>query len=178
MMAARPDHFERINRLKLAITAQQTLVYSLAAGFLQYIGPQRTRNLEPLRAYLENSHQPVGGGTDAPTAAYQPMLNLWSSVTRQTELAGVQGPEWAITPEQVLTMYTSNSAWCAFEEQVKGSIEPGKYADLVVLSADPRAVEPDAIKEIDAIMTMVDGKVVFDREQGHFPAASSLALGR
>ena len=55
-------------------------------------------------------------------------------------------------------MYTYGSAWCGFEEHVKGSIAPGKYADLVVLSADPRAVEPDAIKEIQALLTLVDGR--------------------
>jgi predicted amidohydrolase YtcJ len=169
MMAAQPDHFERVNRLKLAITSQQTLVYSLAAGFLKYIGPERLRNLEPLRMYLENCQQPVGNGTDAPTAAYHPMVNIWSAVTRDTELAGVWGPEWAITAEQALIMYTHNSAWCAFEETVKGTIEPGKWADLVALSADPRAVEPAAIRDIQATLTMVDGQILFDRAQGHTP---------
>jgi predicted amidohydrolase YtcJ len=164
MMMARPDHWETINRLKLAITAQQPLVYSLGAGFLKYIGPERTRDLEPLRAYLERCQQPVGGGSDGPTAAYPPMLAIWSSVTRQTELAGVQGPEWAITPAQALWMYTYGSAWCGLEEDVKGSIMPGKYADLVVLSDDPRAVEVDAIKEIRALLTLVDGKIVYERE--------------
>ncbi|HEY7063399.1 MAG TPA: amidohydrolase [Chloroflexota bacterium] len=164
MMMARPDHWEAINRLKLAITAQQPLVYSLGAGFLKYIGPERTRNLEPLRAYLEECQQPVGGGSDGPTAAYPPMLAIWSSVTRQTELAGVQGSEWAITPAQALWMYTYGSAWCGLEEHRKGSLTPGKLADLVVLSDDPRAIEVDAIKEVQALLTIVDGRVVYERE--------------
>ena len=164
MMMARPDHWATVNRLRLAITAQQPLVYSLGAGFLKYIGPERTRDLEPLAAYLANSRQPVGGGSDGPTAAYPPLLGIWSSVTRQTELAGVQGPEWAITPEQALWMYTYGSAWCGFEEHVKGSIAPGKYADLVALSADPRAVEPDAIRDIQTLLTIVDGQIVHERD--------------
>ena len=106
----------------------------------------------------------MGGGSDGPTAAYPPMLAIWSSVTRQTELAGVQGPEWAVTPAQALWMYTYGSAWCGLEEHQKGSIAPGKLADLVVLSDDPRAVEVDAIKEIQALLTIVDGRVVYERE--------------
>jgi predicted amidohydrolase YtcJ len=170
LMNPRAEHWPRINRLRLAISAQQPLVYSLGAGFLKYIGAERTRNLEPLRAYLQNCNQPVGGGSDGPTAAYQPLLSLWSMVARQTEHAGVQGPAWAVTPAQALWMYTYASAWCGFEEHVKGSLVPGKYADMVVLSDDPRAVEPDAISEIQAQLTLVDGRVVYERE-GAFAAA-------
>jgi predicted amidohydrolase YtcJ len=172
LMNPRPEHWARINRLRLAITAQQPLVYSLGGGFLKYIGAARTWNLEPLRAYLAHCRQPVGGGSDGPTAAYQPMLAIWSMVTRMTEQVGVQGPEWAVTPAEALWMYTYASAWCGFDEQVKGSIAPGKYADLVALSADPRAVEPDAIKEIQALLTLVDGRVVYERE-GAFGAAAA-----
>jgi predicted amidohydrolase YtcJ len=166
MMAARPDHWDLVNELRLAITAQQLLMYSLAAGFLKYLGPDRARNIEPMRLYLTGSRQPIGGGSDSPVTPYDPMIGIWSSVTRTTELAGVQGPEWSISAEEALQTYTLGSAWCAFEEDVKGSIEPGKYADLVALSADPRAVEPDTIKDIQTMLTIVDGRVVFDRAQG------------
>ena len=167
MMLARPDHWEEVNRLGLAITAQQPLMYSLAAGFLKYLGPERTKDIEPLRAYLDNSQQPVGGGSDSPVTPYEPLLGIWSSATRSTDLIGIQGAEWRVTAEEALRMYTVGSAWCAFEEAVKGTIEPGKYADLVVLSADPRAVEPEAIKEIQVNATIVDGRVIFDRHEGH-----------
>ena len=82
----------------------------------------------------------------APLRWTVPLLAIWSMVTRLTEHAGLQGPEWAVTPEQALWMYTYGSAWCGFEEHVKGSLTPGKYADLVALSDDPRAVEPGAIE--------------------------------
>ena len=174
MMAARPDHWDLVNKLRLAITAQQPLQFSLAAGFLKYLGPDRTKDIEPLGAYLENSRQPVGGGSDSPVTPYQPMIGIWSSVTRSTDLVGVQGPEWRITAEQALQMYTLGSAWCALQEDVLGSIEPGKYADLVALSADPRAVDPEAIRDIQAMVTIVDGKIVFDREHGHGAGASGV----
>jgi hypothetical protein len=60
-------------------------------------------------------------------------------------------------------MHTSSAARCAFEEGVKGSVTPGKLADLVVLSEDPTAVDPARIKDIDVEMTIVGGEVVWSR---------------
>jgi predicted amidohydrolase YtcJ len=163
MMYAREDHWDRANRLGLVITAQQPLLFTLADGFRHYIGPERTRDIEPLRMYLERSSQPVGGGSDSPVTPFEPLVGIWSSVTRETDRAGVQGAEWAISVEQALHMYTLGSAWCAFEEDVKGSITPGKLADLVVLDRDPRSVEPDALRELQVERTYVGGGVVFER---------------
>jgi predicted amidohydrolase YtcJ len=121
MMLAREDHWARANRLRLIVTAQQPLVHSLAEGFLKYVGPERTRDLEPLSMYLGCSDQPVGGGSDSPVAPFAPLLGLWSSVTRQTHGAGIQGGVWKITPEQALHMYTLGSAYSAFREDRIGA---------------------------------------------------------
>jgi predicted amidohydrolase YtcJ len=163
MMLAREDHWTRVNRLGLIVTAQQPLLYALADGFRKYVGSDRTRNLEPLRMYLTHSQQPVGGGSDSPVTPFEPLLGIWSSVTRQTQLAGIHGPEWSIGAEEALRMYTLGSAYAAFEEDQKGSIVPGKHADLVALDADPTAVEPDAIRDLHVLLTVVDGRVVFER---------------
>jgi predicted amidohydrolase YtcJ len=162
MMLAQEDHWALANRLQLIVTAQQPLVYSLAEGFLRYVGAERTRNLEPLRMYLERSMQPVGGGSDSPAAPYPPLLGIWSSVTRQTRGTGVQGAEWSVTAEDALRMYTLGSAYSAFEEHQKGSIARGKLADLVVLDANPCDVEPDALGDIRVRLTLVGGEQVFE----------------
>ena len=164
MMYAREDHWERVNRLGAVITAQQPLQYTLADGFRHYIGPERARDIEPLRMYLNRATQPVGGGSDSPVTPFQPLVGIWSSVTRATDRAGIQGPEWAISVDEALRMYTLGSAWCAFDEDVKGSLTPGKFADMVVLDQDPRAVELDAIRELKVERTYVGGRVVFARE--------------
>jgi predicted amidohydrolase YtcJ len=162
MMYARDDHWARANRLGAIVAAQQPLLYTLADGFRTYIGPERTKDIEPLRMYLERSLYPVGGGSDSPVTPFEPLLGIWSSVTRQTHLLGVQGREWSISADAALRMYTTGSAYAAFEEDRKGSIEPGKLADLVVLDQDPRAVEPEAIREIKVVQTLVGGRTVFE----------------
>jgi predicted amidohydrolase YtcJ len=162
MMYAREDHWATANRLGAIVTAQQPLLYALADGFRTYIGGERTRDIEPLRMYLDRSDQPVGGGSDSPVTPFEPLLGIWSSVTRETQVAGVQGPEWRISSDEALRMYTLNSAYAAFEEDRKGSIEVGKLADLVVLDADPRAAEPEALREIKVTQTFVDGRSVFE----------------
>jgi predicted amidohydrolase YtcJ len=113
--------------------------------------------------YLDRSALPVGGGSDSPVTPYEPLLGIWSSVTRQTQLAGVQGPAWRIGVDEALRMYTIGSAYAAFDETRTGSIEAGKLADLVVLDKDPRAVEPEALREINVLQTFVDGRSVFER---------------
>jgi predicted amidohydrolase YtcJ len=161
MMQARQDHWLRANRLGLIVTAQQPLLYTLADGFLKYIGPERTRDIEPLGMYLANSTKPVGGGSDSPVTPFEPLLGIWSSVTRQTNSAGIQGGQWRINVLDALRMYTVGSAFAAFEENTKGSIAPGKHADLVVLSANPLDAEPDALRDIQIQHTYVDGRLVY-----------------
>jgi predicted amidohydrolase YtcJ len=139
------------------------LLYALAAGFSAYIGPQRTSDIEPIAAYLARSAQPVAGGSDSPVAPYEPLLGIASSVTRQTRYAGVVGARWAVGVNDALRMYTRGSAWCTFEENVKGILREGAYADLVVLSDDPRGVDPMAIAEIDVLLTVTGGRIVHDR---------------
>jgi predicted amidohydrolase YtcJ len=161
MMRARPEHFARAKEMGLVITAQQPLMYALGAGFVKYWGPERAAACEPLRAYLD-SGLPVGGGSDSPVTPYQPLLGIWSSVTRETQLAGVQGHEWAIPMADALRWYTRGSAYVAFEEALKGSLEPGKLADLVALPVDPLQASPTEVRDAKVLLTMVGGRIVHD----------------
>jgi predicted amidohydrolase YtcJ len=160
MMYPRADHWPRARRLGLTVTAQQPLQFALAAGFRHYLGAERARDIEPLRGYLAEMALPVGGGSDSPVAPYEPLLGIRSSVTRSTRAAGIVGPEWAISIDEALRMYTSASAWCAFEEDRAGIIAPGTAADLTCLSANVLDT-PEAIHETDVTWTMAGGKVTY-----------------
>ena len=160
-MRAQPEHMTRARQLDLVITAQQPLMYALGAGFVRYWGAKRAADCEPLRMYLD-SGLPVGGGSDSPVTPYEPLLGLWSSVTRQTQFAGVQGPEWAIPIADALRWYTRGSAYTAFEEDLKGTLEVGKLADLVALSVDPLRATPTEVRDAKVLLTMVGGRIVHD----------------
>ncbi|HXB48422.1 MAG TPA: amidohydrolase [Streptosporangiaceae bacterium] len=160
MMYPRADHWPRARRLRLTVTAQQPLQFALAAGFQHYIGAERARDIEPLRGYLTEMRLPVGGGSDSPVAPYEPLLGIRSSVTRSTRAAGIVGPEWAISTDEALRMYTAASAWCAFEEHQAGAIAPGMAADLTCLSANILDT-PEAIGDTAVTWTMAGGKVTY-----------------
>jgi predicted amidohydrolase YtcJ len=83
-------------------------------------------------------------------------------VTRRAETGQVLLPEECIDVNQALALYTVNAAYASFEESVKGTITPGKLADLVVLDKDPTRVPPEQIKDIKVVMTIIGGKVVWE----------------
>jgi predicted amidohydrolase YtcJ len=103
----------------------------------------------------------VGGGTDGPVVPVDPFLSMWWMTTRQVLKGYTLGKEHAITAKEALTLYTINNARIQRVENDRGSIEPGKLADLAVLSQDITSVAPDAIRDTKAHLTVVGGKVVY-----------------
>jgi predicted amidohydrolase YtcJ len=103
----------------------------------------------------------VGGGTDGPVVPVDPFLSMWWMTTRQVLKGYALGTEHAITAKEALTLYTINNARIMGVEKERGSVEPGKLADLAVLSQDILSVRADAIRETKALMTVVGGKVVY-----------------
>jgi predicted amidohydrolase YtcJ len=104
-------------------------------------------------------------GTNAAWYTADPLTGMYAAVTRQT-LDGnpPEGwfPEERVDLETALRAYTVNNAWVAGEEAVKGSLEPGKLADLVVIDRDIFGVPPEELKDADVLLTIVGGRIVFD----------------
>ena len=92
---------------------------------------------------------------------YNPFLGMWTMITRTTERGSVILPSEAITREEALKIYTINNAFASFEESIKGSIEPGKLADLVVLTDDILTCPVDKIKDLESVMTLLGGNIVY-----------------
>jgi predicted amidohydrolase YtcJ len=82
-------------------------------------------------------------------------------VTRKTERGSVIDPSEAITREQALKIYTINNAYASFEESIKGSIEPGKLADMAILTDDILNCPIDKIKDIESVLTILGGKIIY-----------------
>lgn len=133
------------------------------------LGESRMETFHPYHS-LVTAGVVINGGSDHMVKVdpdlsinpYNPFTAMWSVVTRRSESGSVFNPEQAISREDALRMYTINNAYASFEEKQKGSIEAGKFADLVVLSADLMTCAVDSIKVIKPILTMVDGKIVYD----------------
>jgi hypothetical protein len=106
---------------------------------------------------------PVSGASDSPCGPYEPLLAIQSCVTRKSFSGDVLGASQAITIDEAIFLYTLASAYASFEEKIKGSITPGKLADLVVLGEDPRRVNPDEIKDIPVEMTVVGGEIRYKK---------------
>jgi len=127
------------------------------------IGHQRARSSYAWRSLLE-AGAPLAFGTDWPVAPLDPLLGVYAAVTRAT-LDGKHPegwfPEQRLSVEQALRAYTQGSAYAAFEEKVKGTIAPGKLADIVVLSDDLFSIPPEKIREVHVLTTIVGGRVVF-----------------
>jgi predicted amidohydrolase YtcJ len=123
-------------------------------------GDERAAYAIPIREAIDAGVL-VGGGTDGPVVPVDPFLSMWWMTTRQVLKGYALGTEHAITPKEALALYTVNNARIMGVEKERGSIEPGKLADLAVLSQDILSVPPDAIRETKALMTVVGGKVVY-----------------
>jgi predicted amidohydrolase YtcJ len=104
-------------------------------------------------------------GTNASWYPASPILGIYAAVTRQTlegQPASGWFPEERVDLETALRAYTVNNAWAAGEEDLKGTLAPGKLADLVVLDRDPFAVPPGEIKDLQAVLTVVGGQIVYE----------------
>ncbi|PJA98220.1 MAG: amidohydrolase [Ignavibacteriales bacterium CG_4_9_14_3_um_filter_30_11] len=109
----------------------------------------------------------VAFGTDWPVVDLNPMLGLYAAVTRRTDDGKNPNgwlPEQKLTIEQAIKCYTLNSAYAAFQENVKGSIEVGKLADMIVLNDNLLTIDPVKIKDVKVDMTIFDGKVIYERK--------------
>ncbi len=156
------EHFDRIKKLGVVVSAQNHL-YLAGPSLVKYWGPKRAAWTTPVRAYLDRGLV-VAGGTDSPVVPYPPLWTIYHFVSRNTITGGVLGADQKIDRQQALRISTLNDAYLTFEEGAKGSIESGKLADLVVLSDDLLTCPEERIEKMDVLMTMVGGKVVFERQ--------------
>lgn len=128
------------------------------------LGDERTaRTSYPWRDLIDSGAL-LANGTDVPVEPIDPIASLYATVSRRTSQGGMFFPEQALTREEALASYTINNATAAFEENVKGSITPGKWADLVVLSRDFFAVPEADIPDIQIDITIVGGQIRYRRK--------------
>lgn len=165
-----PDAIARAAKLGLIFDCQMAWHHFDGPALEEVFGPERIKSFLPLRSLIDAGVVVVGGSDhmirlDARDSLnpYHPFFGMWMAVTRRTADGRVLGPEQRVTREEALRMWTINGAYGTFEEKIKGSIEPGKLADMVVISKDYLTCPEEEIKDIEALATIVGGRVVYGK---------------
>ena len=154
-----PDILRRMKALGAIPTPFCTYVYQHCEKWPAY-GEDRLDWMFAMRSFLD-AGIPATGSSDYIPGPFPPLLGMQSCVTRRGKDGRVWGARQKITVDEAIRCYTRHAAFASFDEARKGSIEPGKLADLVVLGADPTTTDPDRLASIPVERTMVGGRWVF-----------------
>lgn len=154
-----PDLLQRIKNVGAIPAPFYTYVYYHGEKWSEY-GEERMNWMFAHRSFLDYGI-PVAPASDFTPGPYDPMMAIQSMVTRKDYLGHVWGEKQKITVDEAMKICTMHGAYASFEEDIKGSLTPGKLADIVLLAQDPHDVDPDTIKDISIIRTILDGKTVY-----------------
>jgi predicted amidohydrolase YtcJ len=156
------ESLDKMKSMGILIPVQDHPVL-LGSNMVNYWGEERANASYPLRKFIDQGFT-LGGGTDSPVLPWNPFLSMWWMVTRDTLVAGILGPDQKITRQEALQLYTIGSAHMTSEEEIKGSIEVGKLADLVILDKDILTIPEDEIKNILPVATILGGEFVYQAQ--------------
>jgi predicted amidohydrolase YtcJ len=158
-----PEDVPRFGELGVIAAMQGIHCTSDGPWVASRLGEERTRATSyPWRDLIETGAI-IGNGTDVPVEPINAIASYYASVSRVTKDGTTFYPEQIMTRSEALQSYTINNAIAAFEEDLKGSLTPGKLADIVVLSQDLLTVEEDRIPDTQVDMTVLGGAIVYRR---------------
>jgi predicted amidohydrolase YtcJ len=141
-------------------------LYFEGESFLRNIGPERMARHTPYRTLLEAGIT-MASGSDYPNNSPDPWIGIYQMLTRRFQISGaVYGPDQTIGLLDALATFTINGAYLTYDDEVRGSLEPGKYADLAVLDADFLEATPEEVLEMGSrvLLTLVGGRVAYRSE--------------
>jgi predicted amidohydrolase YtcJ len=159
-----PDDIPRFAELGVIAAMQGVHATSDGPWVFKRLGSQRAENGAYVWQKLMQAGVVVTNGTDAPVEDVDPIASFYASVSRRLTDGSVFFDDQRMSREEALRSYTLNNAYAAFEEDVKGSLTPGKLADITVLSKDITTVPEDEIPSAEVVMTILGGKVVYSSE--------------
>jgi predicted amidohydrolase YtcJ len=157
------DQIKRAASLGVLVAAQTPFLWRNVRTIHGHLGGRRTEDAVPLRDLVDIAGiDQVAAGTDYPINPLNPFQNVYAMTTRADVHGVVTGPRQRVTRDEALALYTRSGAAHTGELEHKGTIEPGKYADLVVLDRDPLSVDDASLLETQVTLTLVAGQPVFD----------------
>jgi predicted amidohydrolase YtcJ len=158
-----PDDIPRFGQLGVIASMQGIHCTSDGPWVIKRLGEKRAEEGAYVWQKLMKTGAIIANGTDVPVEAIDPIPNFYALVTRKMNNGEAFFPDQKMTREQALRSYTFNCAYAAFEEDIKGSLTPGKVADITVLSKDILTVPDDEILNTEVLYTIVGGKVMYER---------------
>ena len=173
---AAAQDWSRCQKLGLGAVLTPSSLYQEGASLTKTLGTNRMTYFIPFKGWFDRGIVAGGGsghsaGLDSFNVAnpWNPWLGMWTTLTRETKTGGEINPEEKLTREQAVRFYTFNNAWLNGEDKVKGSLEPGKLADLIMVDMDLMKCPVDEIPNAKVLFTMVNGKVVWQAIEPIFP---------
>lgn len=157
----RPDQIRRMAQLGVTISVQPVVIQQSGDLYREMLGPDRARQAIPMRSLIEAGLRPAAS-SDAPVSSIDPLVNVRSMVARKTATGHLLGPEQTVSIAEAIQSLTESAAYIGHREGQVGTLEVGKLADLVVLSADPFLM-PECLDDLQVDLTILDGNIVFDR---------------
>ena len=147
---------------RILIAQQPNFTYNLERRYLETLEGQRLATVNAIATPIQHGIFMAFGSDNLPIG---PMVGLYAAVTRKGESGTVYGPGEAVSIKDAITMYTRRGAFLTREEKLKGTLEAGKLADMIVLPEDPLNISPDKLLALKVDMTIVGGRVLYDRSQ-------------
>jgi predicted amidohydrolase YtcJ len=169
----RPEFYQRFVDLGAIAEVNPSNIEDDMRWIIRRLGAEREELSHPFKSFLENGVVIVGGsdipGAQGATFKSHPKYVINAAVNRsRTDGTPAEGwlPEQRISMHEAIRMHTLDAAYAAFDEDVRGSIKPGKLADLTVSDLNLMEIEPTEVLGMEIVMTVVDGRIVFERGQG------------
>ena len=155
-----PSLAKRLADLKIIVVTQPAFIYYNGDRYLNTIAKEDIAHLYPMGT-LQKSGIMVAGSSDSPIVESNPMTGIYSAISRMAKTGKTVSPKERVDTLSAIQMFTLNAAKACFDEDLKGSVTPGKLADLVLLSHDPTRLPLEEIKDIKILMTIIDGQIVW-----------------
>jgi predicted amidohydrolase YtcJ len=158
----RPDLLDRIQRIGAIPIPGTTFLHSFQKAYVANLGMDRIRYAYAMREFL-NRGIVAAASTDAPVVSTSAMIGIKTMMTRLSEEGEQLYAEEKITLEEAINAYTWAGAYASFEQNIKGTLDPGKVGDVVVLETDLRGVQPEEMDSVQVDLTVMNGTIVYQR---------------
>ncbi len=154
----------KIKELNIVPISNPIFLYEFGDGYVKNYGKEMSDRMFTCKSFFDRGII-TAGASDCPITFSNPLMGIHLAVNRETQGGQIINPDERITPMQALRMFTINGAYASFEDDIKGSLELGKLADIAVLDSDFLQTAPEKIWDIKVDMTIIDGKIEYEREQ-------------